>query len=200
MVSTYERLVYRLSFRFMGNHHDACDVSQDVFLRVHRALREFRGESSLNTWIYTITANTARNHLRSRKYRQNIQVLAFLSREHDGKPHSLFEKVADPNGKSPSREVESSELGVRIHQALMELPFAFREPVILRDMENLDYGKIARLLRIKSGTVKSRICRGRAILRTILKDELSEACPNPDKAHSKLAIPHKPACTGAIRT
>jgi RNA polymerase sigma-70 factor (ECF subfamily) len=178
LVSTYEGLVYRLAFRFVGNPEDAFDVSQETFLRIHRALPKFRGDSALSTWIYTITANTARNFLRSKKSRERVQVLTFPNQVGDEFSTQLEQKP-DSLQKSPVHQVESRALGVRIQNALMVLPEEFREAVILRDMEGLDYLEIAQQLGVKEGTIKSRISRGRAVLRILLKDELSEACPAP---------------------
>lgn len=178
LVATYEGLVYRLAFRFVGNPEDAFDVSQETFLRVHRSLPNFRGDSALSTWIYTITANTARNFLRSKKSRERVQVLTLPSQVGDGKSNSLEQKP-DSRERGPVHQTESRALGLRIQNALMELPGDFRDAVVLRDMECLDYSEIAEQLGVKEGTVKSRISRGRALLRVTLKDELSESCPAP---------------------
>jgi len=172
LVSAYERFVFRVAYRFVGNEEDACDVSQETFLRIHRALPGFRGDSSLSTWIYTVTANLARNSLRSRKSRERVQVLAPSEENREGEPRSFWDRVADPKEKGPVRETESRDLGERIQRALMELPPDFREAVMLRDMEDMDYQDIAILLDVELGTVKSRIARGRALLRETLKNEL----------------------------
>lgn len=178
LVSVYENLVYRLAFRFVGNPEDAYDVSQEAFLRVHRALPNFRGDSALSTWIYTITANSARNFLRSKKSRERVQVIPFPDRSGEERLN-IFERTADNHERGPVHQTESRDLGNRIQKALMELPIEFREAVILRDIEGMEYLEIADRLDVKEGTIKSRISRGRAILRGILKDELSEACPEP---------------------
>jgi len=172
LVSAYERFVYRVAYRFVGNEEDALDVSQEAFLRIHRALPGFRGDSSLSTWIYTVTANLARNSLRSRKSREKVQVLAHDDVGKDGETRSFWDRVADPRDKGAARLTESQDLGDRIQEALMGLPPDFREAVMLRDMEDMDYQDIALLLGIELGTVKSRIARGRALLREALKDEV----------------------------
>jgi len=178
LVSVYEHLVYRLAFRFVGNPEDAFDVSQEAFLRVHRALPNFRGDSALSTWIYTITANSARNFLRSKNSRERIQVLTFPNQSGEDRL-DVFDKAADSPERGPVHQTESRALGSRIQKALMDLPLEFREAVVLRDIECLEYLEIAEQLGAKEGTIKSRISRGRAMLRVILKDELSEACPEP---------------------
>lgn len=165
LVRTYETMVYRTAFRFVGQEADACDVAQEVFLKVHKSLPQFRGASSLSTWIYAITANLSRNALRSRKNREKR--LALLPEDRpDGRP--FWDTVADEKA-SVTRSVESKELGLSLQKALMELPEDYREAVILRDLEDLDYREIAGILGTGLGTVKSRIARGRAMLREKLE-------------------------------
>ena len=169
LVKAYERLVYRVAFRYLNDETDASDVAQEVFIRVHRALPKFRGDSALSTWIYTITANLSRNAIRSRKNREKTQVLA--PKERDDDP-PFWDKVADRQGVSASRAMESGDLNRAIQAALEGLPTDYREAVILRDLEDLDYQQIAEVLETGVGTVKSRIARGRALLRDKLKEWL----------------------------
>jgi RNA polymerase sigma-70 factor, ECF subfamily len=169
LVRTYERLVYRVAFRFLSDETDASDVAQEVFLRVHRSLAKFRGDSALSTWIYAITANLSRNAIRSRKNRAKVQVLA--PEEKDG-DRPFWDRVVDNKSVSSSRGMESRELSVAIQKALAEVPADYREAVILRDMEGLDYQEIAQALKTQVGTVKSRIARGRALLREKLEEWL----------------------------
>ena len=170
LVRAYEALVYRVAFRFLGNPTDASDVAQEVFLRVHRSLPKFRGDSSLSTWIYAITANLSRNAIRSKKNREKVQVLA--PKEPEGEKAFFWDKVMDSRGTLQSRGLESRELRDAIQEALLQLPPDFREAVILRDLEDLDYERIAKLLKTSLGTVKSRICRGRALLQDQLREWL----------------------------
>ncbi len=170
LVRSYEQLVYRVAFRFLGNPTDASDVAQDVFLRIHKALPNFRGDSSLSTWIYAITANLSRNAIRSKKNREKSQVLA--PKEKDPSDRGFWERAEDKGAVSSSRKMESKELHDAIQEALLEIHPDYREAVILRDMEDMDYEAIAEALKTSLGTVKSRIARGRAMLRERLKDWL----------------------------
>ena len=170
LVRTYEQMVYRVAFRFLNDPVDSTDVAQEVFLRVHKALPRFRGDSSLSTWIYAITANLSRNAIRSRKNREKVQVLAPKERDPDERP--FWDRVADKGAISSARALESKELREVIQQALKTLPLDYQEAVILRDMEGLDYPEIAQVLNTNLGTVKSRIARGRALLRESLKEWL----------------------------
>lgn len=167
LVRAYERMVFRVAFRFLSDEADASDVSQEVFVRVHKALPDFRGDSSLSTWIYAITANLSRNALRSRKNRSKVQVLA-PKEEEEGS--GFWDRVVDPKGTTAHQGAEGKDLGSAIRAAMEKLPEDYKEAVILRDMEDMDYGEIAAALKTSVGTVKSRIARGRAILREKLKD------------------------------
>ena len=169
LVKAYERLVYRVAFRYLNDETDASDVAQEVFIRVHRALPKFRGDSALSTWIYTITANLSRNAIRSKRNREKTQVLAPKEREDDP---PFWDKVADPHGVPASRQAESGALNRALQAALEGLPSDYREAVILRDLEDLDYQQIAEVLETGVGTVKSRIARGRTLLREKLKEWL----------------------------
>jgi RNA polymerase sigma-70 factor (ECF subfamily) len=170
LVKAYERMVYRVAYRFLNNESDAADVAQEVFVRVHRSLPQFRGDSALSTWIYTITANLSRNAIRSQKNRRKVQVLAPQTEEDDRR--SFWDKVADKQAVSASQRIESGDMGQAIQAALAKLPPDYREAVILRDLEDLNYEEIAGVLKTGVGTVKSRISRGRILLREQLKDWL----------------------------
>jgi RNA polymerase sigma-70 factor (ECF subfamily) len=168
LVRAYERMVYRVAYRFVNNETDASDVTQEVFLRVYKSLSRFRGESALSTWIYTITANLSRNAIRSKRNREKVQVLA--PEEKDEDRESFWARVADKKEAGSLRLVESSGLNKAIEAALQQLPEDYREAVILRDVEDLDYQEIALVLKTSLGTVKSRIARGRSLMREQLKD------------------------------
>jgi RNA polymerase sigma-70 factor (ECF subfamily) len=170
LVKNFEQMVYRVAYRYLNHEADACDVTQEVFLRVHRSLPSFRGESSLKTWIYAITANMSRNVLRSRKARAKVQVL--VTEDNQDKGPNLLEKAVDMRSPGALRTAESIELRMAIEKALQFLPPEYREAVILRDLEGLEYEQIAQVLKTGEGTVKSRISRGRALLREALKDWL----------------------------
>jgi RNA polymerase sigma-70 factor (ECF subfamily) len=171
LVRTYEKTVYRVAFRFLNNSADASDVAQEVFFRIFRALPDFRGESSLSTWIYSITANLSRNAIRSRKNREKNVILAPGDKPEDNGP-SFMEGAQDQRETGSLVKTENMELHEAIQEALQKLPPDYREAVILRDLEDLDYQAIALLLNVELGTVKSRIARGRTLLRQKLKDWL----------------------------
>ncbi len=168
LVRLYERLVYRVAYRFLGDEHQAADVCQEVFLRVYRALPGFRGESALSSWIYAITANLSRNALRSRKRFRPLS----LSSTPNEEDQPLLDRLVDMKVKDADRILENKEFSRTAQMALLKLPPDYREAVILRDVENLEYSEIAQILKVETGTVKSRIARGRSQMRDELKDWL----------------------------
>jgi len=168
IVRAYQQMVFNLAFRYLGNYEEAEELTQEVFIRVFRFLKKFKGESSLKTWIYRITVNSAYNRydwLRRRKHKQQMSLDAQNSPE--DKPLKDKIKTTDRN---PESEALSREVQREIQQCIERLPKRLRMAVILRDIEGLSYNEIAEALQINEGTVKSRIARGRAALKESLQE------------------------------
>lgn len=150
----------------MGNHGDADDVAQEVFLRAYRALSSFDGRSDLFTWLYRITVNTALNHIRSQKRADSIaRAGAQEARAEGGTPERL--------GVTPRNPREWAELGEHMRRVIEEvclLSPSLRVTLILATVEGLPYRKIAELLEIPEGTVAWRINEARKQLRERLAD------------------------------
>jgi RNA polymerase sigma-70 factor, ECF subfamily len=165
LVNEHQRMVYQLSLNLLGDHNEALDLSQEVFLRVFRTIHAFRGQSALRTWIYRIVVNQARNRQR------------WWRRRHRSQQVSLDEHIRDygelpeqNNGGSPDRLLGRKELADRIRTALDGLPFDQRTAVVLREIDGLSYEEIGFSLGIAVGTVKSRLARARESLRAQLRD------------------------------
>lgn len=154
----HAELVFNLCLRLAGEREAAADLAQEVFLRVYRHVGRFRGGSTLRTWIYRVAVN----HCRSRLARRRPEVSLEARREREP-----VEPVAP--GPDPEAVAAGAELDRRLERALATLPPAFREAVVLRDLEGLTYEEIAEVLRLPSGTVRSRIARGREALRLALE-------------------------------
>lgn len=154
----FSSLVFGLAYRMMGSREGAQDVAQEVFIRIFRHLGRFRGRSSLKTWIYRITVNECRSHLSRRRPRA-----VPLAAEHPEEGEQI-----EAEDLSPESRAAGHELGARLNRALAELSPKLREAVLLRDLEGLDYREIGRVLRLRPGTVRSRIARGREQLRQLL--------------------------------
>ncbi len=165
LVTEHQRMVYQLSLNLLGDHNEALDLSQEVFLRVFRTLSSFRGQSALRTWIYRIVVNQARNRQR------------WWRRRHRAQQVSLDEHVRDHgelpepgNGASPDRLLNQKRLAERIRCALESLPFDQKTALVLREIDGLSYEEIGFSLGIAVGTVKSRLARAREALRGHLRD------------------------------
>jgi RNA polymerase sigma-70 factor, ECF subfamily len=155
----YEEMVYHLACRLAGDVDDAADFTQEIFLRVFRHLGSFRGNSTLRTWIFRI----AINHCRDRLSRWRPPTQSIAEEGSDGAA-----RFADP-ARGPEELAVAADEGRRVTRGLACLPPAFRETVVLRDLEGLSYEEIAEVLGVRIGTVRSRIARGREQLRILLE-------------------------------
>lgn len=165
LVSEHQRMVYQLALNLLGEHHEALDLSQEIFLSVFRALGSFRGQSTLRTWIYRIAVNHARNRLRwwNRRFRSS-QVSLDDHIRHKG------EFATEAVNALPEQALGRKLLAARLRAALTQLPFEQRTAIILREIDGLSYEEIAFSLGIAVGTVKSRLARAREALRAQLRD------------------------------
>jgi len=163
LVTYYHSSVYNLVYGILSDAADAADVTQEVFLRVFRGIHGFRRSSSLKTWLYRVSVRQALNHRRWwwRHHRQQVSIDA-PGPEH-GAACELEDSEATPFEQCVAREIETS-----VRRALAEVPAVFRSAVILRDLEGLSYEEVAEVLEVSVGTVKSRILRGRRMLKEIL--------------------------------
>ena len=164
LVNEHQRMVYQLSFNLLGDHNEALDLSQEVFLRVFRTIHSFRGHSSLRTWMYRIVVNQARNRQRWWRRRHRAQQVSLDQhiQEHGDLPEAV--------DHGPDRMVGQKQLGERIRVALDRLPFDQKTAIVLREIDGLSYDEIGFSLGIAVGTVKSRLARAREGLRAQLRD------------------------------
>jgi RNA polymerase sigma-70 factor (ECF subfamily) len=169
LIAQYHQPLYALIARSINNPADAADITQEVFIKVFRSIRGFNGESSLRTWLYRIALHEASNQRRwwSRHKKQEITIDSPCESEEDGSTFSVSSTLAY-SGDSPYDHAAQAEVRERVEVALQELPEAFRNVVILREIEGFVYEEIAEILNVNLGTVKSRLMRGRSALRALL--------------------------------
>ena len=154
LVEQYRDNVYRLAYRMCGNAYDADEAAQEAFVAAWRALPNFRGDAKFSTWLYRLTTNAAIDVMRREKRHQTVG---------DGEMVDLAD-----DADSPQETVERTEQQETVQKALATLSEEYREVLLLRYMEELDYAEIAEVLQLPSGTVKSRINRAKAALKTAL--------------------------------
>jgi len=154
LVEQYRDNVYRLAYRMCGNAYDADEAAQEAFVAAWRALPNFRGDAKFSTWLYRLTTNAAIDVMRREKRHQTVG---------DGEMVDLAD-----DADSPQETVERTEQQEAVQEALATLSEEYREVLLLRYMEELDYAEIAEVLQLPSGTVKSRINRAKAALKTAL--------------------------------
>ncbi len=155
IVRLYGARVYRLAYRLTGNPHDAEDLTQEVFVRVFRSLGAYR-PGSFEGWLHRITTNLFLDRARRRaRYR------------FDGFSEGAEERI-EGTSPTPERVVSDAMFDADIEAALASMPTEFRAAVVLCDVEGLAYEEIAQVLDVKLGTVRSRIHRGRTMLRKAL--------------------------------
>jgi len=162
LAMTYGPRIQQLAFRYMKNWEDAEEVAQDVLLKVHRKIALFRGDSALSSWIYRITFNTAMSRLRTSRFSRPNEVQA-PETSGDSGSHAANDP-ADWSSLADDR-VLRTEMRERLIGALGHLPEVYRVPVILRDIQGLSTEEASAVLRVKPQTLKSRLHRGRLILR-----------------------------------
>ncbi len=162
--NTYRSQVFSLSYRILGSAAEAEDLTQEVFLQVFRKIGSFQGRSSLSTWLYRVTVNKARDQLRGRK--RSIELLSADGEAAEPRDDGRGGPSASPAPEGSAMSAEAQRL---VQEALLELPFSLRAPLVLHELEGLEYREVARLLHLPVGTVKSRIFRGRMKLAELLE-------------------------------
>ena len=168
LATTYGPRIHQLAFRYMKNWEDAEEVTQDVLLKVYRKIDAFRGDAALSSWIYRITFNTAMSRLRTGRQARAAEQPRAEVVPVDATPRSPQEP-ADWSGLADD-QVMRRELREKLLKALTRLPDVYRVPVLLRDIHGLSTEEASAVLRVKTQTLKSRLHRGRLILREHLSD------------------------------
>jgi RNA polymerase sigma-70 factor (ECF subfamily) len=169
LVHAYEKTVYNLALRMLGDPQDALDASQETFFRAYRALASFRGDSKFSVWLYRLASNVCLDMLRKRS---QAQVVSLSDEEGDELP------IPDTS-LSPEAALEKKELRRMVHQGLEQLDPVFRQALVLREINGLSYDEIATVTGLEPGTVKSRIFRARKKLAAILMEDGNFSPPSP---------------------
>ena len=163
-VETYQRPVFNLVYRMLGDAEEARDLSQEVFVSAFRGILRFRGEAKLSTWLFRIATNHCRNRQK------------YLGRRQHGRQES-YDELGDRSDRAPllgerpprpDRELAGQRLERGIQDAIRSLSPDFRELIVLRDVQGLSYEEMTRVTGLAAGTVKSRLHRARLALKNEL--------------------------------
>jgi RNA polymerase sigma-70 factor (ECF subfamily) len=168
LVTRYAGDIYALLFRITEDAEEAGDLTQETFLSALKAIKKFRGEAGLKTWLFRIAINESRNRFRWWKRRKREKTVSLDAPV--GASDTPLGETFSSDSKNPEENAIARERENFLNKALNELPESFREVVILCDIEGMSYVEIASILGINLGTVKSRIARGREELRKKLRD------------------------------
>jgi RNA polymerase sigma-70 factor (ECF subfamily) len=177
IVTRFRGRMNSIALSHLRNHADAEEITQDTFIRAHRGLARFRGDSSLATWLHRIAFNLSRNRCKYYSYRCRHSTLSLDCSLSDDKRATVSESIAS-DAPDPVREAMVGEFSALVNVCMDRLSPRQREILALRNGSNESYGDIAQKLGISIGTVKSRLARAREKLRALLAESYSELPPD----------------------
>ncbi len=167
LITRYQRYVFNLIYQHLGNSADIEDIAQEVFIRIFRFIKKYRGEASFESWVYKIVLNYCRSYARRRSMLNRIFFVP-VEREEDEKSVDIIGDQPQPDA-NPMMLVENRRIADDILGELRRLPPIYKDILIMREVNELSYEEIAEILGISIGTVKSRISRARSIIRDKVK-------------------------------
>jgi RNA polymerase sigma-70 factor (ECF subfamily) len=168
MVQLYQNRVFALVFRMLGDRAEAEDLAQEVFVTVFKSIDSFRGDSKFSTWLYRVATNHCKNRIKYLQRRHHQRKMDI-----DDARETEFSSPLAPRSSRPDELAGAHELERIIQASLAELDEEHRVVIILRDIDHLSYAEIAEITGVAEGTVKSRLFRGRATLRTLVEEKSS---------------------------
>ncbi len=164
LVAKYQRYVFNLVYQHLGEIDEIEDVSQEIFVRIYKFIGKYRGNASLESWIYKIVLNYCRTHARRRSSFSRMFISAPKQAAGDEKSFEILDTLPDAT-YDPAKTVEQRRLVQDIMEAVRGLPEIYRTILIMREVNELSYEEVAEILGISIGTVKSRISRARDLVR-----------------------------------
>lgn len=167
IVRKYEKKMFNISFRMIGDYNEAAEAVQDAFVSAYKNMKGFKGDSRFSTWLYSIVANFSKNRIkkaRSQSFREPLSLDdpvdmddGSIQREHPSGELSVLERL------------EKRDVALKVQGCINELEDNFKEVIVLRDIQGFSYEEIITMLHISEGTVKSRLHRARSALKNCLK-------------------------------
>ena len=170
LVARYQGKVFSIALGMTKNREDAMDITQDAFVKVHRYLDNFQGNSSFYTWLYRIVVNLCIDHIRREGRRANTdfdETINYSTEAQEG-----VEVLPRRQDSSPAKMLGRKELAARIQDAVNELPEYHRAVIIMREIEGLSYTEMAKMMKVSKGTIMSRLHHARQKLKKALEPYL----------------------------
>jgi len=171
LIEGYQRKIFNLALRIIGNYDDASDLAQEVLIRIYKSIGGFKEQSSFSTWVYRITTNVCLDDLRKKKNRKVISLDEEI-RVEDGE----MKRQIVSDDPLPDDVAEKSELRKTVFNAINNLSAEHRIIIVLRELHGFSYEEIAKIIKCPKGTVKSRINRARQALKCILQANRELLC------------------------
>ncbi|MDP4094416.1 MAG: sigma-70 family RNA polymerase sigma factor [Bacillota bacterium] len=167
LIEGYQKRVFNITLRMIGNYDDASELTQEVFIRVFRSLNSFKEEAQFSTWVYKIATNICLDELRKQKKRKAVISLDEEIRTDDGE----IKRQIEDEKPTPDIIAEKNEMKNIVNKAIQSLSEEYRFVIIMRDIQGFSYEEIAKIIKCPEGTVKSRINRARKALKEALEDK-----------------------------
>ncbi len=169
LVTQYEKKVYSIAYRLVGNHEDASDLAQEAFIKVFKSIKNFRGDASFSTWLYHVVSNVCRDYLRKNKLKTtSLDEPVIFEGE-------CLERQITDYSLGPNQIAEQKELQAYVQKLILQLPEDYRLVLVLREYMDFSYEEIAKEMNITMGTVKSRLNRARNMLKEKLLGEREQS-------------------------
>jgi RNA polymerase sigma-70 factor (ECF subfamily) len=172
LVRRHQKRMLNIAYRITGSYDEACEIVQDAFVSAHKNIRNFKGNAKFATWLYAICINLSRNRLkrlRTRHYREGCSI-----------DDPIMTPDGEVKGDPPSSELsalerlEERDIQQQVQGCINALEAAFKEVLILRDIQGFSYEEISAMLKLPEGTVKSRLFRARDAMRACLKGVMGD--------------------------
>ena len=172
LVRKYEKRMVNIAYRITGDYEDSCEIVQDAFVAAYRGIGSFRGQAKFSTWLSSVTINSARNRLKQIQGKRRHEQFSL----EDPLPSADGGMTIDPQSNDPPVHelLEKKDTQSKVKDCIDALEPDFKEVLVLRDMQDFSYEEISAILKVPSGTVKSRLFRAREAVKDCLKRVMGE--------------------------
>ncbi len=172
LVGRHQKRMLNIAFRITGDYEDACEVVQDAFVAAYRGIESFRGASRFSTWLTSITVNLSRNRLQQVQAKSRNHAYSLDGSRADGDCGPAHEQPS--SAPSALEQLERLDLHEKLQRCIKALAAEFRETIVLRDLQDFSYDEICAILKVRQGTVKSRLFRAREMVKDCQKRVVGE--------------------------